>query len=93
MELTQLQYFVAVAKSLHMTRTAEQLHVAQPALSQSISRLERELGVALFRREARRLALTPAGTYLLERLQAPLAALAELPEQLREIAEADRKND
>lgn len=92
MELTQLQYFVAVAKSLHMTRTAEQLHVAQPALSQSISRLERELGVALFRREARRLALTPAGAYLLERLQAPLATLAELPEQLREIAEADRKN-
>lgn len=92
MELTQLQYFVAVAKSLHMTRTAEQLHVAQPALSQSISRLERELGVVLFRREARRLALTPAGAYLLERLQTPLATLAELPAQLRKIAEADRKN-
>ena len=91
MELSQLQYFAAVAESLHMTRTAAQLHVAQPALSQSISRLERELGVALFRREGRRLALTPAGAYLQERLRAPLAALSELPARLQEIAGADQR--
>ena len=86
MELTQLQYFVAVAQSLHMTRTAAHLHVAQPALSQSISRLERELGVPLFYRDGRHLTLTPFGTYMLERLRAPLAVLEKLPGELKEIA-------
>lgn len=41
MELLQLEYFYAVAKTQHVTHTAEQLHIAQPALTQSIHRLER----------------------------------------------------
>lgn len=90
MELTQLQYFVAVAESLHMTRTAERLHVAQPALSQAISRLERELGVLLFKRERRQLTLTVYGSYLLERLRAPLSVLADLPAELQELAKGER---
>ena len=45
MELLQLEYFYAVAKTQHVTHTAEQLHIAQPALTQSIHRLEKELGV------------------------------------------------
>ncbi|MBQ9802252.1 MAG: LysR family transcriptional regulator [Clostridia bacterium] len=90
MELTQLQYFVAVAESLHMTRTAERLHVAQPALSQAISRLERELGVLLFKRERRQLTLTVYGAYLLERLRAPLSVLADLPAELQELAKGER---
>ena len=48
MELLQLEYFYAVAKTQHVTHTAEQLHIAQPALTQSIHRLEKELGVPLF---------------------------------------------
>ena len=44
MELLQLEYFYAVAKTQHVTHTAEQLHIAQPALTQSIHRLEKELG-------------------------------------------------
>lgn len=90
MELTQLQYFVAVAESLHMTRTAERLHVAQPALSQAISRLERELGVSLFKRERRQLSLTVYGSYLLERLRSPLAVLENLPAELNELFQGER---
>ena len=86
MELTQLQYFAAVAESLHMTRTAERLHVAQPALSQAISRLEKELGVALFNREGRHLTLTVYGSYLYERIKSPLRALQALPLELAEMA-------
>ena len=86
MELTQLQYFAAVAESLHMTRTAERLHVAQPALSQAISRLEKELGVALFNREGRHLTLTVYGSNLYERIKAPLRALQVLPLELAEMA-------
>ena len=89
MELTQLQYFVAVAESLHMTRTAERLHVAQPALSQAIARLERELGVMLFKRERRQLTLTVYGEYLLERLRAPLSVLSGLPGELAELAKGE----
>ena len=47
MELMQLKYFCEVAESQHMTRSAEKLHIAQPALSQAIHRLEGELGVSL----------------------------------------------
>ena len=91
MELTQLQYFMAVADSLHMTRTAERLHVAQPALSQAIARLERELGVQLFKRERRQLSLTVYGSYLLERLRSPLAAIESIPGELKEMSRGENR--
>ena len=64
MELLQLEYFYAVAQNQHMTRTAEQLHIAQPSLTQSIRRLEKELGVPLFYRSGRNIALTTYGEAL-----------------------------
>ena len=62
----QLEYFRAVARELHFTRAAEALQIAQPALSQQIRKLERQLGIALFERNNHRVRLTPAGAALLE---------------------------
>ena len=46
MEITQLKYFYTLAQNQHVTRTAEQLHISQPSLTQSIRRLENELSEA-----------------------------------------------
>src|SRR5690625_181838 len=61
MELHQMRYVLAVAHARSFTRAAEACHVVQSALSQQISKLERELGVPLFSRSSRRVELTAAG--------------------------------
>ena len=73
MDLRRLAYFVTVADTLHFRRAAAQLHLAQPALSQQIRVLERELGAQLFERTNRRVELTPAGSALLPEARALLA--------------------
>lgn len=75
MELLQLRYFLAVAESEHMTNTAKLLHIAQPALTQSIHRLEQELGVSLFERAGRGIRLSPAGAYVRDRVKPAIETL------------------
>src|SRR5256714_2272449 len=82
MELRQLRYVVAVADHLHFTRAAEALHVAQPALSQQVRRLERELGLELFTRTSRRVALTDAGAAVVARARRVLGEVDAIAEDL-----------
>mgnify|MGYP001164214518 FL=1 len=84
MELLQLKYFSAAAAQEHITKAAEQLHIAQPALTQSIRRLEEELGVRLFNRSGRNIVLNEAGKLFLKRIAPILAELDRIPEEIRE---------
>ena len=86
MELRQLSYFAAVARHSHFTRAAEEVKVAQPALSQQIRRLEAELGVELFRRSTRRVELTEAGELLLARTGIVLSEVEAARQELSELS-------
>ena len=72
MELRHLRYFVAVAEELHFRRAAERLHVAQPAVSEQVRKLELELGVRLLERTQRSVSLTDAGAVLLSEARSVL---------------------
>jgi hypothetical protein len=62
-ELRQLEYFIAVATEMNFSRAAQQAHVVQSALSTSVAKLEKELGVELFDRSRQQIRITPAGEH------------------------------
>ncbi len=75
MDLRQLRYLVALDEERHFTRAAAREHVAQPALSQQIRRLEEEVGLPLVQRTTRRVALTEAGASLVASARRVLAEI------------------
>jgi DNA-binding transcriptional LysR family regulator len=85
-DLLQLRYLQAVARHQHVSRAAAELHVAQPALSRSIARLEAELGVPLFDRRGRRVQLNRFGAMFLARAGRALDELDQGRHELRDAA-------
>jgi DNA-binding transcriptional LysR family regulator len=66
MDLRQIRYFLVLANELNFTRAAERLHISQPPLTRQIQQLEASMGVVLFERTTRGVALTQAGAVFLE---------------------------
>lgn len=83
MNLHDLRTFVAVAELGGFGRAAEALHLAQPAVSQHIKRLERQLGATVLRRSTRRVELTAAGEQLLRRARSVLAEVTRAEDEVR----------
>lgn len=91
MELMQLRYFLEVASTQHITRSAERLHIAQPALTQAIHRLEEDIGVKLFEKKGRGIVLTEYGKYFENALAPVIERLERIPDELRRMAKLDRE--
>ncbi|MFD2117291.1 LysR family transcriptional regulator [Paenibacillus yanchengensis] len=90
MELRQLHYFVKVAQKEHVTQAAEELHVAQSAVSRQIHQLEQELGVNLFVQKGRNVQLTPAGHLFKKRIEAILLDLERAVTEVHEFLDPER---
>ena len=88
MTLLQLQYFQALARTLHYTRTAEQLRISQPSLSAAIRELERELGVKLFQKENRKVSLTLNGQRFFSYVDQAMYLLQEGVDLMQESADS-----
>src|SRR5436305_2972490 len=86
MELRQLRYLVALADEQHFTRAAAREHIAQPALSQQIRRLEQEVGLALVERTTRRVTVTEAGRTLVARARRILSEVDAANAEMQALA-------
>ena len=89
MEIRHLRGFCAIAQEMHVTRAAAKLRIAQPALTQQIRLLEKDLGVSLLRRTGRGIALTEAGEFFYREAVAILDQLHNAGLKAREIARGD----
>ena len=87
MELRQLQYTLQIAADKNFSRAAEKLHIAQPSLSQQLSKLEKELGVMLFQRNTSTVELTHAGASFVEHAQKIMDAVEQLRQEMSDISQ------
>lgn len=87
MELRQLQYALQIAAEKNFSRAAEKLHIAQPSLSQQLSKLEKELGVLLFQRNTISVELTHAGSAFMEKAQMILDMVGQLEREMADISD------
>lgn len=85
MDLTRLKYFYIVAKHQHVTKAAEEIHIAQPALTKTIKLLESELGVPLFYKKGRNIFLTEFGKHLKSKLDGVFSTLDGLDEEIENL--------
>ncbi|MBO4940110.1 MAG: LysR family transcriptional regulator [Clostridia bacterium] len=85
MDIQKLKYFYTVAKLQHVTKAAEEMHISQPSLTQSIKTLENELGVPLLKKQGRRVVLTEYGEYLQRRLEVLLPEFDDLPKEIEQL--------
>ena len=83
MEIRQLRAFLALGKELHFNRAAEKLCISQPALTKQIQQLEAQLHVQLFSRSKRKVALTPAGVYLMSEAEFMLNHVEQVKDAVR----------
>ncbi|MGO4541254.1 LysR family transcriptional regulator [Paenibacillus sp. YIM B09110] len=90
MELRQLQYVIQIAIEKNFSRAAEKLHIAQPSLSQQLSKLEQEIGVLLFRRTTNSVELTQAGQVFVNKSQSILDAVEQLKQEMDDMAQMRR---
>ncbi|OPH58911.1 hypothetical protein BC351_21450 [Paenibacillus ferrarius] len=86
MDLLQLKYFQTVARREHITQAAKELNIAQPSLSQTIARLEEDLGVTLFYRHGRNIRLNESGKVFLEHVDRVFMELEKGKEEARKLA-------
>ncbi|MBC3192477.1 LysR family transcriptional regulator [Pseudonocardia sp. C8] len=86
----ELEWFVVLAETEHMTEAAQRLSLAQPTLSRALARLERRVGAPLFDRVHRRLRLNPYGAIMLEHARRGLAELAAAEERISTLRDPDR---
>jgi LysR family transcriptional regulator, benzoate and cis,cis-muconate-responsive activator of ben and cat genes len=91
MELRQLRYFLALARTLNFTHAAAASHIAQPPFSRQIRALEQELGAPLVNRRSRPLALTPAGELVQQRALEILARVDRIGRDARLLAKTGRR--
>lgn len=91
MELLQLRYFLEVARSQHVTKTARKLHVSQPTVTQALRRLENELGAELFEHVGRSIRLTRCGEDFLERIEPAIALIDEAEHAARTFENRETK--
>ncbi len=92
MDLLKLKYFYTVAKLEHVTKASEELHVAQPAITKCVKKLEDELGVKLLVRVGRNVKLTEYGKLLKDKLNGVFEVLDEIPTLIEKKKELRQKN-